>query len=83
MFGRLFYGLVAFLAANSALFLVAHQAFGDIFVLLVIGWFSGFIIAYPRMQGLDNYAQQRGTIGLQTITTVKRNPDTVRLKNPW
>ena len=38
-------GLVAFLAANVPVFIVATQIFGDLFVLLVLGWIFGFAIA--------------------------------------
>jgi hypothetical protein len=41
----LFLGLVAFLAANVPLFIVATQIFGDLFVLLILGWVFGFAIA--------------------------------------
>lgn len=41
------FGLAAFLAANAASFLVATQAYGDIFVLLSIGWALGFLLAMP------------------------------------
>lgn len=41
----LFLGLVAFLAANVPLFVVATQIFGDPFVLLTLGWIFGFAIA--------------------------------------
>ena len=44
---RFGYGLVAFLAANGAAFSVATQAFGDLFVLLTLGWTLGFLLALP------------------------------------
>lgn len=40
-----FFGLVAFLAANVPVFIVATQIFGDLFVLLILGWVFGFSIA--------------------------------------
>lgn len=40
-----FLGLVSFLAANVPLFIVATQIFGDPFVLLLLGWTFGFVIA--------------------------------------
>lgn len=43
------FGLVAFLAANVAAFSVATQAFGDLFVLLTLGWAMGFLLAMPVM----------------------------------
>ena len=39
---RLAYGLVAFLVANLAVFFVATQLFGDLFVLLLLGLIAGF-----------------------------------------
>jgi len=44
---RTAYGLLAFLIANMAAFSVATQAFGDLFVLLLIGWTVGFLLAMP------------------------------------
>lgn len=43
------YGLIAFLPANAAVFLTAHQVFGDPFVLIVLGLITGSILAFPRM----------------------------------
>lgn len=45
----LLYGLIAFLPANAAVFLTAHQVYGDPFVLIVLGLVSGSILAAPRM----------------------------------
>lgn len=47
---RLAVGLTAFLSANAIVFITAHQAFGDVFVLLVLGIFLGFILAIRRFQ---------------------------------
>jgi len=44
---RLAYGLAAFLVANLAVFFVATQVFGDLFVLLLLGLVSGFFVATP------------------------------------
>jgi len=44
---RLAYGLVAFLVANLAVFFVATQLFGDLFVLLLLGMVAGFFLATP------------------------------------
>ncbi len=46
---RLTMGLAAFLAANSLVFITAHQAYGDVFVLLIIGFILGFIFAIRRL----------------------------------
>ena len=44
---RLAYGLAAFLIANLAVFFVATQLFGDLFVLLLLGLVAGFFLATP------------------------------------
>jgi hypothetical protein len=44
---RLSYGLVAFLIANLAVFFIATQLFGDLFVLLILGLVAGFFAATP------------------------------------
>ncbi|MES2632440.1 MAG: hypothetical protein V4669_05680 [Pseudomonadota bacterium] len=44
---RLSYGLIAFLVANAATFSVATQAYSDLFVLLILGWSLGFLLAMP------------------------------------
>ena len=44
---RLAYGLTAFLIANLAVFLVATQVYGDLFVLLILGLVTGFFLATP------------------------------------
>ncbi len=46
---RFAYGLVAFLLANVAAFTVATQVYGDLFVLLLIGWTVGFLLAMPAL----------------------------------
>ena len=43
------YGLIAFLPANAAVFLTAHQVYGDPFVLLTLGWMAGALLAHPRL----------------------------------
>lgn len=43
------FGLVGVLAANGAAFSVATQVFGDVFVLLIIGWTVGFLLALPAV----------------------------------
>jgi hypothetical protein len=47
---KLTYGLVTFLIANVLVYVIAHQVFGDLFVLVILGFFLGFILAIPRMQ---------------------------------
>jgi hypothetical protein len=46
---NLAFGLVAFLIANVAAFSVAAQAFGDLFILMTLGWAIGFLLAMPVM----------------------------------
>lgn len=41
------YGLLAFLGANAVGFVVASQVYGDLFVLLLLGWCAGFVLAIP------------------------------------
>jgi hypothetical protein len=60
-----FLGLVAFLAANVPLFIVATQIFGDPFVLLILGWVFGFAIAASevalRMGSVETRQYDYGT----------------------
>jgi hypothetical protein len=44
------YGLLAFLGAKSVGFIVAAQIYGDLFVLLLLGWTLGFVLAIPRLE---------------------------------
>ena len=43
------YGLIALLPANLAVFVTAHQVYGDPFVLIVLGWLAGAALAVPKM----------------------------------
>lgn len=43
------HGLIAFLSAKSIGFVVAAQVYGDLFVLLILGWILGFVLAIPRL----------------------------------
>jgi hypothetical protein len=56
---RIAYGLAAFLIANSAAFSVATQAFGDLFVLLIMGWTTGFLLAMPVLASRAVEARQQ------------------------
>jgi hypothetical protein len=53
---KLTYGLLAFLVSNAFVYIVAHQVFGDVFVLLILGFHLGFIMAVPRMQKAEALA---------------------------
>ena len=57
---RLSYGLVALLVANGAVFSVATQVFGDVFVLLVLGLCLGFLLAMPVLAGRAAEGARRG-----------------------
>jgi hypothetical protein len=56
---RIAYGLVAFLIANTATFSVSTQAFGDLFVLLMMGWAVGFLLAMPVLATRDVAVRQQ------------------------
>ena len=46
---RIFAGIAACLIANIPTFVVASQVYGDLFVLLIIGWLLGLLLAVPRV----------------------------------
>ena len=46
---KLALGLVAFLVTNAFVYTIAHQVFGDPFVLIVLGLFLGFVMAIPKI----------------------------------
>jgi hypothetical protein len=48
-YSMLGFGLAGVLVANVSTFLVATQVFGDVFVLLIIGWTLGFMLALPAV----------------------------------
>ncbi|MCU0833662.1 MAG: hypothetical protein MUC77_04380 [Chromatiaceae bacterium] len=56
---RVAYGLVAFLIANAASFSVATQAFGDVFVLVMLGWAVGFVLAMPVLAARELALRQQ------------------------
>jgi hypothetical protein len=45
----LYFGLVAWLATNVPVFMVASQAYGDPFVLLLISLSAGMVLAAPEL----------------------------------
>jgi hypothetical protein len=55
---RLSFGLVSFLVANAAGFSVATQAYGDLFVLLILSWTLGFLFAIPTLVQREAHARQ-------------------------
>jgi hypothetical protein len=55
---RLSFGLFSFLVANLAGFSVATQAYGDLFVLLILSWMLGFLLAVPVLLEREVRARQ-------------------------
>ena len=45
----LFYGLFSFLCVNILSFIIATQIYGDMFVLLILGWVVGFFAALAQV----------------------------------
>jgi hypothetical protein len=52
------YGLFSFLVANIAGFSVATQAYSDIFILLILSWVLGFLLAVPVLLEREALARQ-------------------------
>jgi len=46
----LVYGMVSFLLSNAIVFVTAHQVFGDLFVLFIIGTIFGFTFSFQNKQ---------------------------------
>jgi hypothetical protein len=67
---NLAFGLVAFILANVAAFSVATQAYGDIFILLTLGWALGFLLALPVLAQNEKQNLQRE---LQAVRRIKAN----------
>ncbi|HSH88951.1 MAG TPA: hypothetical protein VK996_03145 [Ramlibacter sp.] len=66
---RIAYGLVAFIVANGATFTVATQAYSDLFVLLILGWCVGFLLAMPPLAASDDgiRRKRRGPVWAPTL----------------
>jgi len=56
---RLFYGIGSLFPANAAVFVTAHQVFGDPFVVILIGLMLGAFFALPRHVYLEAAAGSR------------------------
>jgi hypothetical protein len=56
---RMSYGLVSFLVANAATFSVATQAYSDLFILLILGWCLGFVLAMPLLAAKGDGMRRR------------------------
>jgi hypothetical protein len=65
---RLSYGFFALLVANGAVFSVATQVFGDVFVLLVLGLTLGFLLAMPVLAKGEASGVRRGELGVEDRT---------------
>jgi hypothetical protein len=46
---RMAFGFLSFLIANAATFTIATQAYSDLFILLILGWTLGFLLAMPTL----------------------------------
>jgi hypothetical protein len=57
---RMAFGFVSFLVANAATFSVATQAYSDLFVLLILGWCLGFLLAMPVLAVTGDGVKRRG-----------------------
>lgn len=56
---RVAYGLVSFLVANAATFSVATQAYSDLFILLILGWCLGYLLAMPVLAARGDTTRRR------------------------
>ena len=68
---KIVFGLAAFLVTNGFVYIVAHQVFGDPFVLIVMGFFLGFVMAAPKMQKSQEQRarSQRSEVRSQLLTS--------------
>ena len=65
---RLSFGLLSFLVANVAGFSVATQAYGDLFILLILSWTLGFLFAVPLLVEREVRARRLATVeGLSAV----------------
>ena len=67
---RLAYGLVALLLAKLSSFSVATQVYSDLFVLLLMGWCVGFVLALPVLAARG----QAPTQSLRPAPRFRRRP---------
>ncbi|MEK6285236.1 MAG: hypothetical protein AABO57_05805 [Acidobacteriota bacterium] len=74
---KLIFGLVAFLMTNGFVYTTAHQVFGDPFVLIVLGFFLGFVMAMPKMLMRKTDDRRRTTGEIDLRQTVLRRPSPV------
>ena len=55
---RLAFGLISLAVVNVFVFAAGGQAFGDPFILIVLGFMLGFLFAVPKMLVAGNEARQ-------------------------
>jgi hypothetical protein len=67
---RMGYGLVSFLVANAATFSVATQAYSDLFILLILGWCLGFLLAMPVLALKGDGIRKRAALHPASMTMV-------------
>ncbi len=63
---RMAFGMIAFLVANAATFSVATQAYSDLFILLILGWCLGFLLAMPALAVNGDAPRRRTPAGYPT-----------------
>jgi len=76
-YGPLAVGLAAILLANGLNFSVAHQAFGDPFILSFLGFLLGFLLAVPLL-----ISNQRWIINDRQRTTRYYRPSSMTRRPP-
>ncbi len=69
---KMVFGFVAFICANASAFVVATQVYGDILILLILGWIVGFVVAAPYV------AMRNRAYILNGLGTIQQDPGTIR-----
>ena len=64
------FGLAALLVANVASFAIATQVYGDVFVLLILGWSIGFLLALPAVAYQETQMHSRAGVTTRGHPTV-------------
>jgi hypothetical protein len=72
---KLIFGLVALLATNAVVFVIAHQVFGDPFVLILLGFFLGFVMATPKIVVRNAPDRRRATEDRRTAADDRTESD--------
>jgi hypothetical protein len=55
------YGLIAILVGNVAVFITAHQIYGDPLVLILLGFIIGFVMSVPQMKNREVRWMEKST----------------------